>query len=308
MSRYVINRLFGAIAVVIGVSILVFSMLHLVPGDPVLAMFENSGGATAEQIEQIRHVLGLDQPLPVQYWNYVTGALRGDLGRSIRSKQSVLELILQNLPSTLQLAGAGLGFAIVVGVPLGVIAALHHNSWLDNLTMVVATLGVSMPHFWLGLLLIFVFGITLRWVSITSGTDLERLALPAIALGFEAAALIARLTRSCLLEVLGEDYIRTARAKGLPNWAVTLRHAMRNSLIPVITVVGLQLGNLMAGAVIVETVFARRGIGQLLVGALLARDFPVAQGCALLIALIYVFVNLGVDLLYATIDPRIRYE
>ncbi|MBI5029047.1 MAG: ABC transporter permease [Chloroflexi bacterium] len=308
MTKYLINRLLYTIPVIIGVSILVFSMLHLVPGDPVRAMFADAGGASAEQIEQIRRLLGLDQPLPIQYLNYIGKVLRGDLGESIISKQSVWELIVQNFPSTLQLTIAGLGLAIVIGLLMGIIAALKHNSWIDNLTMFISTLGVSMPSFWLGLILIYVFAIQLRWVPITSGSDLSRLALPAIALGFQASAIIARLVRSNMLEVLQEDYIRTARAKGLTAHAVAARHALRNALIPVVTVVGLQFGGLLGGAVIIETVFARQGIGRLLVGALQARDFPIAQSAVLMIALVYVFVNLGVDLLYGWIDPRIHYE
>lgn len=308
MTTYILRRLALTVPVLLGVTLLVFSMLHLVPGDPVRAMFIESGGATAEQIEQVRHLLGLDKPLPVQYWDYMANALHGDLGQSIITKQSVFELIVQNLPSTLQLTVTGLGLAVLLGLLLGVVAAVRHSSWLDNLMMVVATIGVSMPSFWLGLLLILVFGIYLRWVPITAGSDLNRLALPAFALGFQSAAIIARLVRASLLEVLQEDYMRTARAKGLSNRVVILRHGLRNSLIPVTTVVGLQFGGLLGGAVIIEAVFARQGIGQLLVGALQARDFPLAQGCVLFIALVYVLVNLGVDMLYAFIDPRIHYQ
>jgi peptide/nickel transport system permease protein len=308
MITYLLRRLVLTLPVLFGVTLLVFSMLHLVPGDPVKAMFIESGGASAEQIEQVRHLLGLDKSLPEQYWDYLTNALHGDLGQSIISKQSVFELIVQNLPSTLQLTVTGLGFAILLGMLLGVVAAVRHSSWLDNMMMVVATIGVSMPSFWLGLLLILVFGIYLRWVPITAGSDLNRLALPAFALGFQSAAIIARLVRASLLEVLQEDYMRTARAKGLSNRVVILRHGLRNSLIPVTTVVGLQFGGLLGGAVIIEAVFARQGIGQLLVGALQARDFPLAQGCVLFIALVYVLVNLTVDMLYAFIDPRIHYQ
>jgi peptide/nickel transport system permease protein len=308
MTTYILRRLVLTVPVLFGVTLLVFSMLHLVPGDPVKAMFIESGGASAEQIEQVRHLLGLDKSLPEQYWDYLTNAVHGDLGQSIISKQQVFELIVQNLPSTLQLTITGLGFAILLGVLLGVVAAVRHASWLDNLMMVVATIGVSMPSFWLGLLLILVFGIYLHWVPITAGSDLNRLALPAFALGFQSAAIIARLVRASLLDVLQEDYMRTARAKGLSNRVVILRHGLRNSLIPVTTVVGLQFGGLLGGAVIIEAVFARQGIGQLLVGALQARDFPLAQGCVLFIALVYVLVNLAVDVLYAFIDPRIHYQ
>lgn len=308
MWRYIVSRLTWMIPVVFAISVLVFSMLHLVPGDPVRAMFVESGGATAEQLAQIRHLLGLDRPLHIQYLDYIGKAVRGDLGKSIITQQSVWELIRANFPSTFQLALAGMGLAVVLGTVLGLTAALHHNSWFDNLAMLMATMGVSMPSFWLGLLLIYVFGIKLRWVPITSGSDLRRLALPAVALGFQAAAIIARMVRSSLLEVLREDYIRTARAKGLRDRVVIVRHALRNALIPVVTVVGLQFGGLLGGAVIVESVFARRGIGQLLVEALRARDFPLAQGCVLFVAVVYVMVNLLVDLLYGFLDPRIQYE
>jgi len=283
-------------------------MLHLVPGDPVRAMFVESGGASAEQLAQIRRLLGLDRPLHIQYLDYMGRALSGDLGQSMITKQSVAELIASNFPSTFQLTLAGMGLAVVLGLCLGLAAAVKHNSWFDNLMMLTATLGVSMPSFWLGLLLIYVFGIRLRWVPITAGSDLKRLLLPALALGFQASAIIARMVRSSLLEIMQEDYIRTARAKGLTGQAVIIRHALRNALIPVVTVVGLQFGGLLGGAVIIESVFARRGIGQLLVRALQSRDFPLAQGCVLFIAMVYVLVNLGVDVLYGFIDPRIHYR
>jgi len=308
MLKYIVNRLISIAPVIISVSILVFSMLHLVPGDPVRAMFVESGGASAEQLAQIRRLLGLDRPLHIQYLDYMGRALSGDLGQSMITKQSVAELIASNFPSTFQLTLAGMGLAVVLGLCLGLAAAVKHNSWFDNLMMLTATLGVSMPSFWLGLLLIYVFGIRLRWVPITAGSDLKRLLLPALALGFQASAIIARMVRSSLLEIMQEDYIRTARAKGLTGQAVIIRHALRNALIPVVTVVGLQFGGLLGGAVIIESVFARRGIGQLLVRALQSRDFPLAQGCVLFIAMVYVLVNLGVDVLYGFIDPRIHYR
>jgi len=309
VANYILKRLTLTVPVLVGISILVFSILHLVPGDPVRVMFIGVGGAVSEQqIEQVRHLLGLDKPLPVQYWDYVNRVMRGDLGKSIITSQSVSGLILQNLPSTLQLAAASVALAIVIGVALGIVAALGHNTWLDNLAMVAATLGVSMPNFWVGLLFIYVFAIRLHWVSIVSGSDLSRLALPAVALGFQPAAIIARLTRSSLLEVLQEDYIRTAYAKGLSDRMVVVGHALRNALIPVVTVVGLQIGGLLGGTVVIESVFARQGVGRVLLGALQARDFPLAQGCVLFIAVGYVLVNLIVDLLYSYIDPRIYYQ
>ncbi len=307
MTKYLVSRLLTTIPTVIAISILVFSMLHFVPGDPVKVMFLESGGVTQEQIDQIRHLLGLDKPLHIQYLDWVTRALRGDLGQSIITKQSVSELIRLNFPSTFQLTMAGVSLAVVLGVTFGIVAAVWHNSWIDNAMMVLATLSVSMPSFWLGLLLIYVFCINLGWVPITAGSDLRRLALPAIALGLRASAVIARLVRTSLLEVMQDDYIRTARAKGLGERAVILRHALRNALIPVTTVIGLQFGWLLGGAVIVEQVFARRGIGKLIVAALQARDFPMAQGTILFAGLVYVLVNLGVDIVYAFVDPRIRY-
>jgi ABC-type dipeptide/oligopeptide/nickel transport system permease component len=305
IMRYALQRLILAIPVIIGVSVLTFSMLHLVPGDPVAAMFIGQGGAKAEQLEMVRHQLGLDQPIPVQYWNFVSRAVRGDLGRSIRTNEPVAELLIRNFPPTLRLTLASMGFAIVLGVTLGTLAAIKHNSWLDNLTMLIALTGVSMPGFWLGLLLIYVFAVRLHWVPIIGGASWKGLILPACALGFAASAIIARMVRSSLLEALGEHYIVTARAKGLVEHRVILRHALRNAAIPVVTIVGLQFGGLLSGAVIIEQVFARQGIGRMLVSALQERDFTVAQGGVLFVALVYVLVNLLVDLLYGLLDPRI---
>jgi ABC-type dipeptide/oligopeptide/nickel transport system permease component len=303
--RYALNRLILAVPVVVGVSVLTFSMLHFVPGDPVAALFIGQGGATQEQIDETRRRLGLDKPLPVQYWDYVTNAVQGDLGKSIRTNEPVAQMLRRNFPPTLYLTLASMGLAIVLGVILGVIAALKHNSWLDNITMLIALNGVSIPGFWLGLLLIYLFAIRLHWLPIIGGNDLKGLILPAIALGFAASAIIARMVRSSLLEVFGEQYIVTARAKGLRERRVILRHALRNAAIPVMTIVGLQFGGLLGGAVIIETVFARQGIGRMLVKALQDRDFPVVQGGVFFVALVYVIVNLAVDLLYAVVDPRI---
>ena len=306
--RYALHRLLLAIPVVVGVSILTFSMLHLVPGDPVAAMFIGQGGARPEQLETVRKQLGLDKPLPVQYWDSVTRAVQGDLGRSIRTNEPVTELLKRNFPPTLRLTLASMGFAIVLGVVLGTVAAVRHNSWLDTLTMLIALNGVSVPGFWLGLLLIYLFAVRLHWVPIIGGSGWKGLVLPAAALGFAASAIIARMVRSSLLEALGEQYVVTARAKGLVERRVILRHALRNAAIPVVTIVGLQFGGLLGGAVIIEQVFARQGLGRMLVGALQSRDFPVAQGGVLFVALVYVLVNLLVDLLYGVIDPRIAVE
>ncbi len=305
MSRFLLGRLAATIPVLLGVWFLVFMMLHLVPGDPVkimLADFQTS----PQQIELLRSQLHLDDPLPTQFGRFVANAARGDLGLSIRSKRPVRTEIADNLGSTLQLAIAALLIAIVLGVTLGMIAAVNQNGWLDFGPMLLALCGVSMPSFWLGLLMIFLFSLRLGWFPATGGGDLKHLVLPALTLGLSASAIIARLTRSSMLEVLRPEYMTTARAKGLRETRVVIRHGFKNALIPVVTIFGLQFGSLMAGTVIVETVFARPGIGRLIVTAILAKDFPMVQGIVLLIATTYVIVNLIVDISYGVLDPRIR--
>jgi ABC-type dipeptide/oligopeptide/nickel transport system permease component len=306
--QFALRRIALATPVLFGVTVLTFLMLHLVPGDPVAAMFIGQGGARAEQMDQIREQLGLNDPLPVQYWHYLTDVLQGDLGRSIRTNEPVVEMIGRNFPPTMKLTIASMSLAIVLGVTLGIIAAIKRGSLIDNAVMLLALAGVSIPGFWLGLLLIAVFSVRLGWLPIIGGGGWKGLILAATALGFAAAAIIARMVRSSLLEVLGEQYIVTARAKGLVERRVIVRHAVRNAAIPVLTVVGLQFGGLLAGSVIIEQVFARQGIGRMLVSALQSRDFPVAQGGVLFVAAVYVFVNLFVDLLYGAIDPRITVE
>jgi peptide/nickel transport system permease protein/oligopeptide transport system permease protein len=280
-------------------------MLFLVPGDPVKMMLAEFV-TNPDQVAQMRAQLHLDEPILKQYGRFVTNAVRGDLGTSIRSRRPVTIEIGENLGSTAQLALAAMVVAIGLGIPLGLLAALSRNSWLDVASMGTALLGVSMPSFWLGLLLIFVFSLHLAWFPATGGGDLQHLILPAITLGMIAAAIIARLTRSSMLEVLGQDYVRTARAKGLGGFAVVVRHALKNALIPIITIFGLQFGNLLAGAVIVETVFSRPGLGRLIVGGILNKDFPLVQGVVLFVATIYVVINVLVDVAYAYADPRIR--
>jgi len=302
---YVGRRILAVVPVLIGVTLAVFSMLFLVPGDPVKIMLAEFV-TTPEQIARMRAQLHLDEPVLVQYGRFVGNALRGDLGVSIRSRRPVAAEIRENIGSTGQLALASMVVAIGLGVPLGLLAALGRNSWLDVAAMVVALLGVAMPSFWLGFLLIFVFSLHLGWLPATGGGDLLHLVMPAVALGMIAAAIIARLTRSSMLEVLGQDYVRTARAKGLGSGSVIVRHALRNALIPVVTVFGLQFGNLLAGAVIVETVFSRPGLGRLIVGGILAKDFPLVQGTVLFVAAAYVLINVMVDVAYAYVDPRIR--
>jgi peptide/nickel transport system permease protein/oligopeptide transport system permease protein len=306
VNAYIARRLVQAIPVLFGVSLLVFSMLHLVPGDPVKMMLSEFA-TNPEQMETLRAQLHLDEPLPQQFGRFVAGALRGDLGYSIRSKRPVTTEIMENLPATIELTLAGLLVAVLIGVPLGIVAAVRQHSWADTGSMMLALIGVSMPSFWLGLLMIFAFSLHLRLFPATGGGDLRHLVLPAVTLGLGASAIIARLTRSSMLEVLRQEYVTTARSKGLRESSVIARHAFKNALIPVVTVFGLQFGQLLAGTVVIETVFSRPGIGRLIVGAIIAKDFPLVQGIVLVVAVSYVLVNLVVDIAYAFLDPRIRY-
>jgi peptide/nickel transport system permease protein len=303
---YLARRFLAVIPVLFGVTLAVFSMLFLVPGDPVKIMLAEFV-TTPDQVAQMRAQLHLDEPILKQYGRFVGNALRGDLGTSIRSRRAVSTEIGDNVGSTAQLALASMAVAVAIGVPLGLMAALLRNSWFDAGSMIVALLGVSMPSFWLGLLMIVAFSLHLGWFPATGGGDLWHLVLPSVTLGMIASAIIARLTRSSMLEVLGQDYVRTARAKGLAWWGVVVRHALKNALIPVITIFGLQFGNLLAGAVIVETVFSRPGLGRLIVGGILAKDFPLVQCTVLFVATAYVMINVLVDIAYAFVDPRIRF-
>jgi peptide/nickel transport system permease protein len=307
MFVYVQQRLALALPVVFGVSILVFAIVHLLPGDPVLVMLSGAN-ATPEQVAELRAQMRFDDPLVVQYGRFLGRAATGDLGRSIFSKRPVIDEIGDQLPSTLELAGASILIAVALGLLLGILAALRPNSWLDRLSMLVALGGVSMPSFWLGLLLIFVFSLELGWLPATGQGGWRRLLLPAATIGLNYAAVVARLVRSSFLEVLGNAYIGTARAKGLGERVVVLKHALGNALIPVVTIIGVQLGNLLAGTIIVETVFSRRGMGRLAVTAVLDKDYPLVQGVVLVSALGYVLVNLLVDVSYSIIDPRIRHR
>lgn len=313
MLYYVRTRLLLTIPVLLGVSLLTFSILHLIPGDPVQMLLGDMGGGTAagdlseEAYNNLREELGLNDPLPVQYFNYVANAVRGDLGRSFQTNRTVRDSIGEVLPYTFQLTVVGLGFAILLGGALGIIAALHHNSWIDRLTMMTSLAGLAMPSFWLGFVLIQVFAMRFKILPSTGSDGIATLILPAATLALVASGVVARLVRSTMLEVMRQEFVTTARAKGLAERVVILRHALRNALIPVVTVVGLQFGALLAGAVIVETVFARRGLGRLAVEAILRRDFPMVQGTILVAAVGYVVVNLIVDLSYAWLDPRIKY-
>jgi ABC-type dipeptide/oligopeptide/nickel transport system permease component len=313
MIGYIVGRLAATIPILLGVSLAVFSMLQFIPGDPVLLMMSETGSgakmadASDETYHRIRHELGLDQPLHVQFGQFLWKAVQGDLGRSFRSNQQVTAMIAAAFPNTVKLTLAGLGVAIPVGILLGTVAAVRHNSLLDNLSMVVALFAVSMPSFWFGIMLLLIFALHLNLLPATGFGSPEAMILPAVALGLSSAAIIARLIRSSLLEVLGMEYITTARAKGLGDRMVVLKHALKNAMIPVVTAVGLQFGALLGGAVVVETVFARPGLGLLLVQGINGKDFPVVQGGILVAASAYVFANLLVDISYAWLDPRIKY-
>ncbi len=308
MSKYLVQRLVLAIPVLLGVSITVFLMMHLIPGDPALAMLRGQPTVTEADIERVRHQMGLDDPIPVQYLKYMSRVLQGDFGESVKAHRPVLTMIGEQAWPTIQLAVAAMVAAVVIGVVLGTISALRQNTWVDSLSMLVALFGVSMPSFWFGLILIYVFSLRLGWFPVTGQGGWERLVLPAVALGMDFSAITARLVRSSLLEVLRQDYILTARAKGLREQVVISRHALRNALIAVVTIIGLQFGYLLGGAVVIETVFARQGIGRLAITAILSKDFPLVQGIVLLAALVYVGVNLLVDLSYSLLDPRIHYQ
>ena len=356
LTRYIIRRLALLVPVVIGISMVTFGMLRLIPGDPALVMLGER--ATEEALEAFRDRMGLDQPLYVQYARYMSDFVQLDLGRSITTNRPVTEEISRRFPATFELTLGAMAFATLFGVVAGIVAAYNHNSVLDVSTMLVALIGVSMPIFWLGLMLAYLFGFKLQWLppsgrltvgvellplvrawgleEILSGTALgklldfvsgfyvldavltgnwaalwdvlKHLVLPSVALGSIPMAIIARMTRSSLLDVLGEDYVRTARAKGLYERMVLFRHALRNALLPIVTVVGLQLGFLLGGAILTETIFSWPGLGRLVVNRILARDYPAVQGAVIIIAFTFVFINLIVDVSYVFLDPRISYE
>ncbi len=334
MLNYIIKRLLALIPILIGVAVIVFLIVHLIPGDPAQTMLGER--ATDAQLEQLRESMGLNDPLYTQFWRYVKDLFRGDLGRSIMSNNPVISELKIRFPATLELSFFAMIFAVFVGVPAGIFAAINQNSWFDNLSMMVALIGVSMPIFWLGLMFIWLFAVELGWFPPSSRISVEtvlnpvtnlyvvdsilngnfnalidilhHLFLPSVALGTIPMAIIARMTRSSMLEVLRQDFIRTAYAKGLKRKAVIFKHALKNALVPIITVVGLQFGVLLGGAVMTETIFSWPGLGKYLVDAIYARDFPIVQGGILFFAGVFVFVNLIVDLSYATVDPRIQYE
>lgn len=312
MFKYTIRRLLLALPVLLGVSVLVFLILHLSPADPALVIA--GPDAPPETIRAIRQELGLDKPLVTQFAIYLKNVLSGDLGKSVRSREPVAALIKKTFPITLQLALSGVLIAVAVAIPIGVVSAVRRNSWVDNASRFMAFLGVSMPVFAVGLLLMYVFAYKLRWLPLSGhgGTLftvkwLRSLILPAVTSSSFSIAVLTRLTRSSMLEVVGQDFIRTARAKGLSERVVIFKHALRNALLPVITVLGIQVGALMGGAVVTETIFAWSGMGRLSINAILARDFPVVQGVVLMVSALFVAANLLVDLVYAVIDPRISY-
>ncbi len=306
MVRFVIRRLLLTVPVLIGVATLVFSLIHLIPGDPAQAMLGET--ASPEDVEELRARLGLDRPLLTQYVGFLGGAVRGDLGRSLRTNEAVLPSLLERMPATAELAFAAMLVAVVIAIPLGVAGAVWRGTAIDHAAMTLSLAGVSIPNFWLGPLLALVFAVELGWLPVSGRGTLAHLVLPAVSLGAALAAILARMTRATLLEELREPYVQAARARGASRSRAILRHAFRNSLIPVVTLLGLQFGAVLTGAVITETIFAWPGIGRLLIQSIGFRDYPLVQGCILLIAITYVGVNLATDLLYGIIDPRIRFE
>jgi len=332
--QYLLRRLVLTLPVLLGVTIIVFTIMHVIPGDPVQVMFAGTG-ATEEQLTAMRHALGLDRPLPVQYADYVARAVRGDFGQSIHFKQPVLSLILERMPATIELAVAGLLVALAIAFPVGILSALKRNTLIDYVAMTGATLGISLPTFWVGILVIMIFAVNLGWLPgsgrVDYGVHLERvtgflvfdsiltgnlpalkdtlahLVLPAGSLGIAVATFTTRLMRSSMLEVIGQDYVVTARAKGLGERVIITRHVLRNALIPVVTLVGVQMGGLLGGAVISETIFAWPGIGRLVIQAIYNRDFLLVQGVVLFFALISIVINLLTDIVYVWIDPRISH-
>jgi ABC-type dipeptide/oligopeptide/nickel transport system permease component len=305
VTRYILARLLWLVPVLLGVSLLVFGIMKMVPGDVAQVLVGTEG--TAEDVENIRHALGLDQPVYVQYGLFLAHLAQGDLGRSAVTRRPVAEEIASRVRPTAELALAAFAIALVVGLGTGIVSATRQYTLWDNLATLIALLGVSMPIFWLGLMLMLLFSVSLGWLPSSGAGTPAQLILPAVALGAASSAIIARQTRSGLLEVLNQDYVRTARAKGLVESAVVLRHALKNALIPTVTVVGLQVGYLLGGAVLTETVFARPGLGRLLVDSIASRDIAVVQATIMLLSIVFVLVNLIVDLLYVQLDPRIRY-
>ena len=307
MLRYMLVRIVGAVPVLLGITIAVFFMVRLVPGDPIDIMYSNQPKPSPELRAQIERDMGLDLPIHRQYVRFVGNALQGDLGTSYRTKQPVTEHITARMPNTAKLTIASLAIALAIGLTAGVLSATFRNSWIDRISMLIAVAGVSVPAFWLGLMLILLFSVKLGWFPVAGSQGWRYLVLPAFTLGLVVSAVLARITRAGMIEALEQDYVRTARAKGLHEFFVVYRHALRNALIPIITIIGLLIGSLLSGAFIIEAVFGYPGLGLLAVQALTTRDFPMIQGIVLFVAVVYVVVNLVVDILYGFIDPRIKY-
>jgi peptide/nickel transport system permease protein len=314
MGTIILKRLIETVPVLFLVSLIIFYLVHLTPGDPALLMLGEE--ATPDKLATLRHQLALDQPIPVQYGIWLSNVMRGDLGRSVRTQQPVVEAIAERLPPTMELTILAMIISLCIAMPTGIISAVRRNSALDFASTTVSLFGISMPNFFLAILLIFVFALKLRWLPPIGYTpitadwiaNLKGMILPALTLGAATAAVISRQLRSSLLEVLSQEYIRTAQAKGLAERMIVLGHGMKNALIPVATVIGLQIGALLGGAIITESIFVLPGVGRLLVDSIFARDFPLVQGAVLFLALVYLFANLAVDVVYVFLDPRIRYE
>ena len=306
MLRYLTRRLLLTIPVLLGVATLVFALIHFIPGDPAQAMLGE--GASPEDIAQLRTRLGLDRPLLVQYGVFLNGAVHGDLGVSLRNDQPVAKQILERMPATAELAFAAMAVALLIALPLGIVAAVWRGTWIDHTAMTLSLVGISIPNFWLGPMMAIVFAVQLGWLPVGGSGTLAHLVLPSVTLGAALAAILARMTRASLLEELREPYVLAARAKGVSRSRAVLHHAFRNSLIPIVTILGLQFGVVLTGAVITETIFAWPGIGRLLIQSISFRDYPTVQGCVLLIAITYVGVNLLTDLTYGFLDPRIRVD
>ncbi|WP_440956000.1 nickel ABC transporter permease [Methanosarcina sp. Mfa9] len=310
MWNYIAKRLLLISVVIFGVTLVTFSAMYLAPGDPaeVIALARYGQDLSTEQIEAVREAEGLDAPAYIQYLNWLEHVLQLDFGKSVISSDDILEEILLRLPATAELALASLFLSLMIAIPAGVLSSLKQNTLLDNACVFTSLLGVSIPNFWLGLLLIWLFALTFRMLPSFGYGSLEHLVLPALTLGTSMAAVTTRLTRSSMLEVLKQEYIVAARAKGLDERTILLRHALKNALLPVLTFAGMQLGYLLGGTVIVETIFSWPGLGKLLVDSIFARDFALVQGCVLFIAILFSLSNLAVDILYAVLDPRIRYD
>jgi len=306
LTSYIIRRLISMIPVLIGITLITFILINVVPGDPVVNMMGKR--VDAQTIANIRHQLGLDRPLYIQYFDFLFKAAKGDLGRSFYNHQDVMKSILQRFPVTVKLALSSMIVSIIIGLSVGIVSSVKQYTFFDHSSMIIALMGISAPVFWVAIILQLIFGLKLKWFPISGFSGIEYMVLPAITLGTRFAATIARMTRSSMLEVIRQDFIRTARAKGLSERVVIYKHALKNAMIPVITIIGLQVGGLLTGSILTESVFGIPGLGRLSIEAINNRDFPVIQGTVLFTALVFVFTNLIVDISYSFLDPRIRYD